>query len=124
MSPGMEWTWAWSLAVLVVAVGGAVGAVLRHLVALPPLGPLRGVLLVNVLGSAALGALVALEDRLSTAVFLLLATGVCGALTTWSTLAVHTWELGRHGLRPAAAYLGATLVLGLGAATLTYLLLA
>lgn len=114
--------WAWAL--LIVAVGGAVGAVLRHLVALPPLGPLRGILLVNVLGSAALGALVALEDRLPAALFLLLATGVCGALTTWSTLAVHTWELGRHGLRPAAAYLGVTLVLGVGAAVLAYLLLA
>lgn len=118
MSPGMPWAWA------VLLVGGAAGAVLRHLVSLPPLGPLRGVLLVNVLGSAATGALVALADRLPTAVFLLLATGLCGALTTWSTLAVHTWQLGRRDPRLAAAYLGLTLVLGVGAAALTYLSLA
>lgn len=119
MSLGMPWGWA----LLLVAVGGAVGAVLRHLLSLPPLGPLRGILLVNVLGSAATGALVAWADRMPTALFLLLATGVCGALTTWSSLAVHTWHLGRHSLRRGAAYLALTLVLGVGAATLTYLLL-
>ena len=113
----------WLAAVLLVAAGGAAGAVLRHLVTLPPLGSVRGVLLVNVVGSAALGGLVALADRLPPGLFLLLGTGVCGALTTWSTLAVQTWELGRRDLPRAAAYLALTLALGLTAAALTHLAL-
>lgn len=120
MNPGMPWL----PAVLLVAVGGAVGAVLRHLVSVPPLGPFRGVLAVNVAGSAALGALVAWADRLPDGVLLLLGTGVCGALTTWSTLAVQTWELGRRDLPRAAAYLALTLLLGLAAAWLTHSFLA
>lgn len=120
MNPGMPWL----PAVLLVAVGGAVGAVLRHLVSVPPLGPFRGVLAVNVAGSAALGALVAWAERLPDGVLLLLGTGVCGALTTWSTLAVQTWELGRRDLPRAAAYLALTLLLGLAAAWLTHSLLA
>lgn len=115
----MPFVWA----LLLVAVGGAAGAVLRHLVSLPPLGPFRGVLLVNVSGAAALGALVALADRLPETVVLLLGTGVCGALTTWSTLAVQTLELGRRDLPRAAAHLALALVLGLAAASLTYGLL-
>lgn len=110
------------LALLCVALGGAVGAVLRHLASRPPLGPFRGVLLVNVLGALALGLLVGLAAVLPGWLFLLLGTGACGALTTWSTLAVHTWELGRRSRRRAAAYLTATLILGVAAALLGYAL--
>lgn len=109
---------AWGVALLLVAVGGAAGAVLRHLLSQPPLGPVRGVLLVNVVGAGALGVLVGLADRVPGWAFLLLGTGVCGAVTTWSTLAVQTWELGRRDLGRAAAYLLLTLVLGLAAAAL------
>lgn len=115
---GMAWGWAAAL----VAVGGAVGAVLRHLFSMPPLGPYRGVLLVNVTGAAALGALVGVQDRVPEWAFLLLGTGLCGALTTWSTLAVQTWEVGRRSTARAAAYLGVTLALGLGAAATAYVL--
>lgn len=121
MSPadlGTPWVWA----LLLVALGGAVGAVLRHLVSMPPAGPFCGVLVANVVGSGVLGALVALADRLPSGVLLLLGTGVCGALTTWSTLAVQTWELGRRDLARAAAYLALTLVLGVGVAWLTHTL--
>ena len=114
MSGGMWPGWL----LLLVALGGATGAVLRHLGTMPPLGAFRGVLLVNVAGAAALGALVALADRMPTWAFLLLGTGVCGALTTWSTLAVQTWELARRAPGRAAAYLGLTLLLGVGAASL------
>ena len=41
-------------------------------------------------------------------VILLLGTGLCGALTTWSTVAVQTVALGRADLGRAAAYLGLT----------------
>ncbi|WP_151525657.1 fluoride efflux transporter FluC [Serinicoccus kebangsaanensis] len=106
------------LAVACVAVGGALGALLRHVASLPPLGPLRGTLVVNVVGALALGVLVGLGGRLPTWAFLLLGTGACGALTTWSTLAVHTWQLGRRSRRRAAAYLGLSLLLGVLAAAL------
>lgn len=112
------------VAVLCVAVGGAVGAVLRHLASRPPLGPFRGVLAVNVAGAAGLGVLVGLADTLAPWLFLLLGTGLCGALTTWSTLAVQTWETGRRSPRRAAAYLGLNLALGVPAALLALALTA
>ncbi|WP_066638073.1 FluC/FEX family fluoride channel [Serinicoccus hydrothermalis] len=112
----------WLLAAALVAAGGAVGAMLRHLLSRPPLGPVRGVLLVNLVGAAALGVLVGLADALAPWLFLLLGTGLCGALTTWSTLAVQTCELGGRDRDRAGAYLGATLLLGLGAAAGGYAL--
>lgn len=114
---GMAWGWA----VLAVAVGGAAGAVVRQLLSTAPWGPLRGVLVANTTGAALLGALVALVE--DPALLLLLGTGLCGALTTWSTLALQTAELARRSPGRAAAYLGVTLVLGLGAALLTLHLL-
>lgn len=117
----MSWDGAWMLALAAVAVGGAAGAVLRHVLAVAPWGSLKGVLVANTVGAAALGALVArVDDPL---LLLVLGTGVCGALTTWSTLAVQTTEMGRHAPWRAAAYLGTTVGLGLGAALLTLSLL-
>lgn len=113
----MGWGWA----VVAVALGGAVGALVRHLLAAAPWGPLRGVLVANTAGAAALGALVArVHDPV---LLLLLGTGLAGALTTWSTLAVQTADLARVASLRATAYLGLTLVLGLGAALLVLRLL-
>lgn len=109
----------WGWAALAVA---AVGALLRHLLTTAPWGPLRGLLVANTVGSAGLGAVVALVE--SPVIVLLLGTGLCGALTTWSTLAVQTAQLGRHALGPAAAYLLLNLILGLAAALLTLTVLA
>src|SRR5690606_35213534 len=53
--PGQAWGWA----VLAVAVGGDVGAVVRHVLATTPWGQLRGMLVANTVGAAALGALLA-----------------------------------------------------------------
>lgn len=62
-------------------------------------------LLVNVLGAALLGyVLVALPERRP-----LLGTGVCGGLTTFSTLQLEALEL---SVLPAVLYLAATAVLG------------
>lgn len=116
MSAGMPFGWA----VLLVAVGGALGAVARHLVSMPPVGPFRGVLSVNVAGSALLGALVAAGDRVPPWLLLTAAVGFAGALTTWSTLAVQVSELARRAPGRAAAYLLLTLVLGVGAAILAH----
>ena len=67
-----------------VALGAAVGAPLRFLVA-RRLPGLRATLLVNVVGSAVLGALV----HASPSAAALVGTGFCGALTTFSTFAVE-----------------------------------
>jgi CrcB protein len=74
-----------------VALGGFAGASLRYAagVALP--GP-PATLVVNVLGSVALGALTAaVTDR---RVRLVLATGLLSSFTTYSTFAVETASLG------------------------------
>lgn len=112
---------AWGWAVLAVAAGGAVGALVRHLLLLGPWGALRGVLVANTVGSAGVGAVVALVE--SPVLALLLATGLCGALTTWSSVAVQTAQLGARAPWRAAAHLLLNLVLGLGAALLTLNLL-
>jgi CrcB protein len=77
-----------------VAVGGAVGAVLRAGVvtatlAAAPGGETAGVLAINVLGAAALGWLVgrARHDAGWARLLPSLGTGLLGALTTFSTLA-------------------------------------
>lgn len=105
---------------LLVAVGGAGGAVARHLVGLALAGAaLRfpwGTLLVNVAGSLALGALVGATPPLHPA-RLLLGVGVCGGFTTFSTYSVETLALLERGATGrAAAYALASVALGLAAA--------
>lgn len=113
--------WGWALALAAVGLGGAAGAVVRHALAVARWGTFTGILVANVLGAAALGAVLALVH--DPVLLLLLGTGLCGALTTWSTLAVQTAELGRHAPWRAAAYLVLTMGLGIGAALLTLTLL-
>lgn len=99
--------------VLLVAVGGAVGAVIRHgcnevcvWLTITKLGralPLS-TLVVNVLGCLAIGALMAYSRRgqLSDEWRLLLVTGVLGAFTTFSAFSFETLMLGRD-TSPSAA---------------------
>lgn len=108
---------ALAVAVL-VAAGGALGAVLRHLSATAGWRGLRGVLAVNVLGSLGLGIVLGLGDRVPETLALLLGTGLCGALTTWSTLAVQTWELWEIDRAVATAYLLLSVALGVLVAAL------
>jgi len=96
------------LVLLAVAVGGALGAVLRQLasVALAGRGPiLWGVLVVNVVGSFVAGvALTApLEGTYTSAVQLIIVSGLCGGLTTFSTFAVETVQLVLERKHRAAA---------------------
>lgn len=101
---------------LLVALGAAVGAPARLIVArlLDARTP-WGTLLVNLVGSAALGWLVGYGvDRAPMA---LLGTGFCGAFTTYSSVAVQSNDDGWRGL----AYGVATVLSCLGAAWLGYL---
>ena len=116
------------LVVGAVLVAGSVGAVLRY--ALSRAFPVRpghlpgGILIVNVLGSGVAGALIGLAERaeLSGDLELILVSGFCGGLTTFSTWTVETIEL-LDGGRWRAAILNVvvTLVLGLAAAAAAYL---
>lgn len=106
-----------------VATGGIIGAVLRHVVGLTvpddrfPLGTLT----VNVVGSFALGLFTFLS--LSDDTLLLLGTGACGSFTTFSSFAVDTVELWDDG-RPwdAVGYAVANIAGALFAIAAAYVL--
>jgi CrcB protein len=112
--------------IVAVAVGGAIGTVVRYELALAE--PVRSgqfpwaTFVVNMVGSLVLGiALVALVgDRASTRVLRpLVGVGFCGGLTTFSTWMVESVLLARDGDAPTAiAYLAVSLVLGLVAVAL------
>jgi fluoride exporter len=117
------------LIVAAVLVAGAVGAVLRY--ALSRAFPVRpghlpgGILIVNIVGSGVAGALIGLAERaaLDGDLRLVLVTGFCGGLTTFSTWSVETIELFDGGRwRAAILNIVVTLALGLAAATGFYLL--
>lgn len=89
--------------ILVVALGGALGAALRYLLsdALSSLSgaiPL-GTLLVNVLGGFLMGLIIGMSPRwnLSTEARLFLTTGLLGGLTTFSTFSNETVTLFSSG---------------------------
>ncbi|WP_282689831.1 MULTISPECIES: fluoride efflux transporter CrcB [unclassified Streptomyces] len=108
---------------LLVAVGGAVGAPLRYLTdravqarhdAVFPWGTFTA----NVVGSLILGVLTgaALSGTAGHAVQLLLGTGLCGALTTYSTFSYETLRLAESGAKLfAAANVIISIAAGLGA---------
>ncbi|MBZ5738454.1 fluoride efflux transporter FluC [Nocardioides mangrovi] len=99
---------------LLVALGAAVGAPCRFLLATRLDGRWhRGTFVANVAGSFLLGLFSALA--LSDHAAALLGTGFCGGFTTYSSFAVQTHGLGR---RRGAAYAVATIVVALGACAL------
>ena len=108
------------MTVLLVLVGGAVGAPARYLTDLFVQSRHRfqlplGTLTVNVTGSFALGLVASLAAHGSAArwVVTLVGTGFCGALTTFSTFSFETLRLVESGRMRAA--LGNVLVsLGAG----------
>jgi len=103
-------------AALAVGAGGAGGAVARLLVDRAVTGE-RGTVVVNVAGSALLGA-VAAADLPSTAA-LIAGVGFCGAFTTVSSFAVTTVErLDGGDVAGAVGYAGGTLVAAVAGALL------
>ena len=114
------------MTLLLVVAGALVGAPLRLLVlrlaGRKERDPARGTLVVNVVGSAVLGAVLGLGDARGWVVALV-GTGFCGTLTTFSTFGADVVRmLEQRVLGRALAYLGATLVLGLLAAAGCYAL--
>jgi CrcB protein len=106
-----------------VSLGAAVGAPGRYVVdrfvqtrreSVVPWGTLA----VNVIGSFVLGFLVGVASghHLPEPVLLAVGTGLCGAMTTYSTFSYETWRLVEGGARLYAfANVSLSLVLGLGA---------
>ncbi|WP_081240124.1 fluoride efflux transporter CrcB [Streptomyces viridosporus] len=108
---------------LLVMLGGAVGAPLRYLIdrtvqahhdtTFP-----WGTFAANVTGSMILGILTgaALSEAASQNVQLLVGTGLCGALTTYSTFSYETLGLAAAGARfLAVVNVVASVIAGLGA---------
>ncbi|MBS2025701.1 MAG: fluoride efflux transporter CrcB [Deltaproteobacteria bacterium] len=110
---------------LLVASGGALGSVLRYLVAnvLYPLGrglPL-GTFVINVTGSLAIGFLGGMwsGEGAGHPGRLLLMVGVLGGYTTFSSFELETLSLANQGMRlQALGYVLASCLLGFGAVAL------
>jgi CrcB protein len=118
------------MTLLGLVVAGACGALLRYEVELHVrrrLGPRfpYGTLLINVTGAFALGLLTGLAAHhgVASGVVTVVGTGLLGAYTTFSTFSYDTVALAEQGrMGRAATNVGATLVVGLGAAALGILL--
>lgn len=115
------------LGYLLVAAGAAVGAPLRYLTDRAVQARLGttfpwGTLTVNVAGSLVLGLVAgATLNAGGSDLRLLIGTGCCGALTTYSTLSYETVRLAERGARLlAVANMVVTVVAGLGAVVLGY----
>jgi len=108
---------------LLVIAGAAVGAPLRYLTdrAVQSRHDSHfpwGTFAVNVAGSLALGLLTGAASAgvVGSGLTALLGTGLCGALTTYSTFSYETLRLAERGRRgTAVAYVAASLAAGLGA---------
>lgn len=112
--------------ILLIALGGAIGSVLRYAISLLAVAHLGaafpwGTLAVNVLGSAGIGVAAALgvqgEMRL------LLVTGLLGGFTTFSAFSLEAGLLFERNPWIAGVYVAASLVLGLAGFALAYGLL-
>ena len=105
--------------VISVALGGAFGAVARHLVGLAVAFPL-GTLTVNVLGSLAIGFVWAHFTAKGLHGWLpLVLTGFLGGFTTFSAFSLDTMRLIEGGRVGAAlTYVAASVLLSLGACAL------
>ncbi|MGH1353819.1 MAG: fluoride efflux transporter CrcB [Thalassovita sp.] len=110
---------------LQVALGGAIGASGRYLTGMAAsrlMGPgfPWGTLAVNILGSFVMGVIVVVLGHYSANRFApLLMTGILGGFTTFSAFsldAVTLWERGQ--VVTAVAYVGASVLLSLGAIVL------
>ena len=101
---------------LLVALGGAAGSVLRYLLSGLNTSFPWGTFTVNILGSLLIGLLVGFVSKgvLSPEMKLLLVTGFCGGFTTFSTFANESFCMVKAGdILLTALYVGASVVIGI-----------
>lgn len=101
---------------LLVALGGAMGSVLRYLLSGINASFPWGTFVVNILGSLLIGLLVGLVGKgvLSPEMKLLMVTGFCGGFTTFSTFANESFGMMKAGdVLQLALYVGASVVIGI-----------
>lgn len=101
--------------ILLVALGGSVGSVLRYLLSNINASFPWGTFAVNILGSLLIGLLVGLVSKgvLSPEMKLLLVTGFCGGFTTFSTFANESFCMVKAGdVLLTALYVGASVIIG------------
>ena len=113
--------------ILAVAVGGAVGSVARYLMAISAARAFGtsfpwGTLIINVTGSALIGAFVslfAIRWNLPEAARVFLTVGICGGYTTFSTFSLDAFYLMERGAWPSSlAYMLGSVILSVGALAL------
>ncbi|MFO1203279.1 MAG: fluoride efflux transporter CrcB [Tabrizicola sp.] len=106
-----------SLTLPLIALGGAVGSILRYLM-VSAIGAPLGTASVNVLGSFAIGVLFILLGSRESWQFLLM-TGLLGGFTTFSAFSLDTLRLVEAGQSlQAAAYVLGSVILSLIAVAL------
>ncbi len=112
--------------VAAVAIGAAFGGALRYVVGqlfLQRFGPgfPYGTLFINVSGSVLIGVVAQLAATrafgMTPFLRVLLATGVLGGYTTFSTFSLDAMTLLEEGVLPALLYVGSSVVLGFLGAT-------
>lgn len=110
--------------ILLVALGGAIGASCRHLVGMASLksfgpGYPWGTFIVNIVGSAIIGALVELIARrfdASAELRLFAVTGFLGGFTTFSSFSLDAVNMIERGdMGGAVLYIGSSVVLSVAA---------
>lgn len=115
---------------LAVGLGGFAGSVLRYLAGKLPLQSAEGfpyvTLMINVLGSFAIGLIAAVAAKhadIDHRLVLFLRVGLCGGFTTFSTFSSETFSLLRAGsYGGAAAYVLLSVLLGVLAVFLAHVL--
>ena len=96
--------------ILMVALGGGAGSVLRYAVGLAFARAWAGTLAANVVGCFLIGR----QAWLTPEVRALLVTGFCGGFTTFSTFSQQTQQMMASGqMTAAAAYAAGSVALGL-----------
>ena len=85
------------VSVLVVGVGGSIGAVARYAVGVAIERRAVDTLAVNVVGSFVLGMVLGIGVDIGSPLALAVSVGFCGAFTTFSSFAVETVGLAEDG---------------------------
>ena len=107
---------------VIVALGGACGAVGRYLIGLIPMQPENGfplkTFIINVIGSFLIGIIAALaaKNAVNPKLVTFVKVGICGGFTTFSSFALETDQLVNHGHTVTAlCYVTASIICGTAA---------